>query len=257
MFDAQIHFDFQPTADLVDVSDAVSWLLSALRMNGQICGKEWPIVRLDSGCSAYVLLPAEDALSPDHHNGYVRRIIAERLPQAGLSEPRITILGEDLDGDDPCPCGTPPSYVLYTTFICLESPVRCGGCFLPIPLYSLPKTNNDEYTDVISWQSNYQACDSLQMGCQVLERAATRELSRVESKLSQEGLRICREWEASTGVPFYYYLYRYGARSWAREIARLCPVCGGSWRLEEPWHLFDFKCDQCRLLSNIAWDVRG
>ena len=133
MFDAQIHFESQSTADLDDVSDAVSWLLGALRMNGQICGKEWPIVRRDSGCAAYVLLPAEDALSPEHHSVYVRLIIAERLPQAG----------------------------------------------------------------------------------------------------------------------------HYGARSRARELARLCPMCGGSWRLEEPWHIFDFKCDRCQLLSNIAWDVRG
>jgi predicted nucleic acid-binding Zn ribbon protein len=256
MFDAQIHFDLQPTADREDVSDAVNRLLGALRMSGQICGKEWPIVRRDSGCAAYVLLPAADALSPEHHSVYVQQAL-EKLASAGLSEPRITILGEDLDGDDPCLCGTPPSYVLYTTYVSLEAPVRCGGCFLPIPLYSLPPMNHGEYSDVISWQSNYQACDTLQMNCLVLERAATREISRVESALSQQGLGICREWAASTGVPFYYYLYRYGARSRARELARLCPVCGGSWRLEEPWHLFDFKCDRCRVLSNIAWDIRG
>src|SRR3954453_12676128 len=104
MYDAQIHFDLQPTADRDEISDAVSWLLGALRMNGQICGKEWPIILGDGSCAIYVMLPAADALSPDHHNSYVRKIIAERLPQAGVSEPRITILGEDLDGDDPCPC---------------------------------------------------------------------------------------------------------------------------------------------------------
>ncbi len=257
MFDAQLHFDLQPAADLDEVSNAVNRLLGALRMNGQICGGEWPIALGNESCATYAMLPAADALSPDHHNVYVREILSEILARAGVSEPRVTILGEDLDGDLSCQCGTPPSYVLYTTFISMETPLRCGGCFLPIPLYSLPKTNHDEYSDVISWQSNYQACDTLQMGCQVLVRAATRELSRVESTLSQEGLRICREWEAATGVPFYYYLYRYGARSRARELARLCPGCGGSWRLEEPWHLFDFKCDRCRLLSNIAWDVRG
>jgi predicted nucleic acid-binding Zn ribbon protein len=256
MFDARIQFDLQPTADLDDVSDLVNRLLSALRMSGQICGKEWPVILGEATCTAYVMLPAEDALSAAHRSVYIPQIL-ESLVLAGLSEPRITILGEDLDGDDPCPCGTPPSYVLYTTFLSLESPLRCGGCFLPVPLYSLPQTNHGEYSDVISWQSNYQACDTLQMSCQVLERAATRELSRVESTLSREGLRICREWETASGVPCYYYLYRYGARSWARELARPCPGCGGSWRLEEPWHFFDFKCDQCRLLSNIAWDVRG
>jgi predicted nucleic acid-binding Zn ribbon protein len=42
-----------------------------------------------------------------------------------------------------------------------------------------------------------------------------------------------------------------------REQRRRCPLCGGAWRLEKPLHrLFDFKCDMCRLVSNLAWDVR-
>jgi predicted nucleic acid-binding Zn ribbon protein len=256
MLDAQIQFDLQPAADLDAVSDVLNRLLGALRMSGQICGGEWPIAIGEATCSTYVILPAEDALSAAHNSHYIPQVLADLAP-AGLSEPRITILGEDLDVEDSCSCEARSSYVLYTTYISLEPPVRCGDCFLPVPLYSLPTTNHGEYSDVISWQSNYQACDTLQMGCQVLERAATRELSRVESALSQKGLDICRKWEAATGKPFFYYLYRYGTRSLAKERARLCPGCGGSWRLGEPWHLFDFKCDQCRLLSNIAWDIRG
>jgi predicted nucleic acid-binding Zn ribbon protein len=256
MFVAQIHFDLQPTADREDASSAVTSLLGSLRTSGQICGKGWPIALGEETCTAYVLLPAEDALAPDHESSYVRKNLAG-LAQAGVSEPRAMVLGKDVDGEAPCACGTPPSYVLYTNYASEDPPVRCGGCFRPIPLYSLPPTNDEGYSDALSWQWYYQDCDSLQMGCQVLERAATREISRVESTLSQKGLRICREWAASTGVSFYYYLYRYGARSQAQERKRLCPSCGGPWLLEEPWHLFDFKCDRCRLLSNIAWDVRG
>ena len=42
------------------------------------------------------------------------------------------------------------------------------------------------------------------------------------------------------------------------ERGRRCPGCDGAWMLDEPWHgLFDFRCDPCRLVSNIAFNVRG
>ena len=55
----------------------------------------------------------------------------------------------------------------------------------------------------------------------------------------------------------FYFLSKGRGRSRAAEQARLCPGCGGDWLLEEPRHdCFDFRCESCRLLSNIAWTVR-
>lgn len=39
------------------------------------------------------------------------------------------------------------------------------------------------------------------------------------------------------------------------ERARRCPGRGGEWSLPKTLHIFDFKCDRCQLLSNIACDV--
>ncbi len=39
------------------------------------------------------------------------------------------------------------------------------------------------------------------------------------------------------------------------EQQRCCSQCGGDWTLNAP--LFDviyFKCDQCRLVSNVSWN---
>ncbi|MFA0698754.1 DUF2310 family Zn-ribbon-containing protein, partial [Vibrio sp. 10N.222.49.C9] len=56
-------------------------------------------------------------------------------------------------------------------------------------------------------------------------------------------------------VPTYYYLYQVGGESLKQEQQRKCPKCGGEWLLDEPLHdMFHFKCDSCRLLSNISWD---
>ncbi len=89
------------------------------------------------------------------------------------------------------------------------------------------------------------------------ERFGLRELSNAGSSLSRRGRAACARIAKVTGTPTYYYLMRSGGRSLAREHERRCPGCNGRWRLEEPWHrLFDFRCDRCRLVSNIAWEVR-
>ncbi|HIP76018.1 MAG TPA: hypothetical protein EYH12_02510, partial [Psychromonas hadalis] len=55
----------------------------------------------------------------------------------------------------------------------------------------------------------------------------------------------------------YYYLYRVAGTSLESEQQRKCPSCGGEWRLEKPlFDIFDFKCDQCQLVSNISWDFK-
>ena len=82
-------------------------------------------------------------------------------------------------------------------------------------------------------------------------------MSRLDSALTKSGLENCRLISAITKKPVYYYFYRGNGRKMAVEKKRKCPKCGGDWLLDEPWHgKFDFKCDKCHLLSNIAWDVR-
>ncbi len=258
MFVAELTFEVskEQGPDPANVSDAVNRLLGSLRMNGQICGREWPIVQLPSACRATVLIPDRDALDTTYHNQYVLDAI-RNLTNAGLGSPQIAILGRDIDGDSICTCASPTAYILFTNYLSLEPPLKCADCFHSVPLYRIPRPPEDDYYPVIVWQSDYQACDSLQMNCTTLERAATLKLSRADSSLSRQGRDVCCIITEQTGKPVYYYLYRYGGRSRAQECKRRCPSCGGIWLLDTPWHdRFDFRCDTCRLLSNIAWNVR-
>jgi predicted nucleic acid-binding Zn ribbon protein len=123
-------------------------------------------------------------------------------------------------------------------------------------LYSIPATYHDEYCDIISWQSDYQACDNLQMNCKTGERFGIRELSGHNSSLTGQGIKICKLIMNNTDIPTYYYLYRHHGRSRKSELQRKCPQCNQSWFFEDPVHnLFDFKCDQCHLFSNIAFSI--
>jgi Zn-ribbon putative nucleic-acid-binding protein DUF2310 len=58
-------------------------------------------------------------------------------------------------------------------------------------------------------------------------------------------------------VPVYYYLSKHFGRSDRAERKRKCPSCGKAWLRKEPLHrIFDFHCQRCRPLSNVAFDVR-
>ncbi len=125
-----------------------------------------------------------------------------------------------------------------------------------MPLYRVPAMASGDFNELICWMSDYPSCDRLQMDCSTLERAATREISRVDRALSTRGRAHAAAIAASTGRPTYYHLHRGHGRSRAAEAARRCPSCDGEWLLARRQHLFDFRCDRCHLLSNIAWNVR-
>ena len=254
MYVQRVEFCFrgnEPPEQLVDV---VEGFLGALRMNGQVCGREWPIYLQEGRCAAIVLSPEQGSLDPKYHGEYVKKRVRE-ADALGISMTFATV-AEDCSGADICRCTDPSAYILYTTFISLESPIRCLDCFLPAPLYKFPVMSSGEYYEVIRWQSDFQSCDALQMNCAVLERACTRQISDVHSNLSRIGRQNCNALADLSGKPFYYYLYRGHGRNTNSERKRRCPSCEQPWRLENPLHsLFHYKCDQCRLLSNFAWNL--
>lgn len=236
--------------------EAVNTLLAAWRMNGQICGREWSIVEAVGGYSTVVLTPECDACDAAFNSRYATAAIV-RCEAQGL---QLTYqnLGEDVDSVPSCSCLNPSGYALFTTFLSLQSPVRCIDCFHPVALYRFKPMASGEFSELISWQSDYQSCDSLQMNCTVLERAASREVANVDSQLTAAGLAHCKTLAAASELPFYYYLQRSHGRGQRAELKRRCPSCAGEWHLAERLHgLFDFKCDRCHLLSNVAFEVRA
>lgn len=236
-------------------SQALNMLISAWRMNGQILNREWGIVFHPAAYATSLLSPESTALEDSRDNKYVRQC-KQHLLDIGVMAPHISSSGRDIDGLELCSCTHVSTYILYTDYLSLESPVRCGTCFGPIPLYRLPYTQDEEYNNIVRWQSNYQACDLLFMNSTVLERSTQRALAWFTSTLSQEGYILCRLLEHATGVPTYYVLQKQHGRSHRHEQQRRCPSCGQPWRVDKPWHHFDFVCEPCRLVSNIAWNVR-
>lgn len=253
MYTVELSINIKGKLDIEEINSNFFSLLCSLRRNGQIIGKEYINSFNGEKLSYLVICLAKDSLSVSYCNTYVNKHWKE-LEALAKSKLTTKVLGKDLMANpECCGCNKQPYYILFTHFLMIDSPLRCGECFMTVPLYEIPKTDSDEYTSILSWESVYQACDTLQMNCTVGERFGLREMSNFESQLTQQGLNICKNIESLTHKPVFYYLYNYRKINLAKDKQRLCPSCGNPWLLTERLHdLFDFKCDNCRLLSSLT-----
>ena len=124
-----------------------------------------------------------------------------------------------------------------------------------VPLYRLPLT--DEQRDAIyCWKKIYTEYWPLWFYSGKLEILLHREFAEPHSKLSRMGRECCRNIEAATGIPTYYFLERYYGYEIKQEKKRKCPCCGKPWcqNVKDNTHLFDFKCNPCRLVSVFGVD---
>ena len=259
MFHIEVVFRYCRKPKEADVADAVYSLLGDWFKNGQILDNDWPVTYTKSNCRVVVSCPEKTSLSPRHANKYVLDSLAE-LRSHGLLKPELCVLGRGVESPTADRCKQPGWYLLMTNYLTHESPLMCGEHYRPVPLYRVPHTYDADpsYWDIVCWEREWKCCDSLQMACGVGERFATRQIADPNSSLAVRGRDLCRRIEKLAGVPTYYYLYRGNGRGMSAEQKRPCPVCGKQWVLSEPLHgLIDFKCDKCRLVSNIAWSLRS
>lgn len=128
-----------------------------------------------------------------------------------------------------------------------------------IPVYLLPLSCKNKEA-IYFWQASYHNHDSIWLDSADLETVAYKQLAEVNSGLSEQGRGICAKIEQATAIPTYYYIHRYYGRK-NGENERRCPGCGQDWRVKdttEPDNTFwgfTFKCEQCRLVSHLAFST--
>ncbi|WP_406666617.1 Zn-ribbon-containing protein [Gallaecimonas sp. GXIMD1310] len=256
MFLVDITFDLYQDSPIEQVEQAVMALFNAWRHNGQVLGRELPTWVQDGSINLRVVCPEQDSLQHQYLSPAGRHAM-KALGSAGLTQPRIKLLGRDLFSDTTADPEPPSWQLLYATFVHNCSPLRSGDSLAPIPLYRLPALANGDHKLLLRWQDDWMACDQLQMNGVSAEHAALAELGQPDSPLARRGRDFARRLEYLSQIPTYYYLYRVGGESLEAEQQRLCPGCGHPWRLAESLHgIIDFKCDDCRLVSNLSWDFQ-
>ena len=254
---AQLFFRVRKTRNAEDVLHKLQGYLAALLQSGQIVGDHSPMAKVRGGYLVTASLPESGALADRFADKWVRQGLRE-LAALGVDRPKVRQLGPDPECRPPCKCRTRPFLILFTTFLTDSPPLRCGACFDPIALYRVPATNEPgNHQNVLWWEDTHQAMDWLFIASGPGERFAHDQLSRFDSELSTDGRKLARALEKNARIPVYYYLSKHFGRSDRAERQRRCPSCGKAWLRKQPLHrFFDFQCRRCRLLSNVAFDVR-
>ncbi|MEZ8095964.1 Zn-ribbon-containing protein [Photobacterium swingsii] len=257
MYVVEMSFECFDNTTISAVDQAINGLMDALRYNGQVLGREFPIVMDEAIFRVRAVCPEVDSLHAQFNSDSVKACL-NRLSNASLLAPKVKVLGRDLNSEAAAENFAPSWQVIYTTFVHTCSPLRCGETLMPIPLYRVPPVLNGDHKSIVKWQTEWQACDEVQMagGCKA-EHATLHEIKDADSDLFRRGWDLRGRIEYITKIPTYYYQYQVGGKSLADEQKRPCPKCGGDWALDEPIHdLFHFKCDACRIVSNLSWDFQ-
>ena len=259
MWVARVSFQVpnQEPETIDNACERIKYWSDSARQNGQLLGNVFPVYREGNLLHYTILMPESDSLDERHNNLWVRKAIVE-VVDSGIFGPFIASLGEDAETVPPCRCVERASLILYTNYQMVGSPLQCGDCFESVPLYQIPPTYDDsEYDNIKSWETDYQACDTLQMACKTGERFGLREMTSPSSSLTKRGRELCEQITQRTNIPTYYYMFHYYGRNLTKERERRCPICNGAWLLTETlFERFDFRCDNCRILSSLALQGR-
>lgn len=258
MYLVEVFFDNQAPTATLEQSHWINQVIEQWRYNGQIIGREIPLFfaqqQEQQGFGLRVICPEQHSLLPENNSQPVQQALWQ-AEQQGLWLDSIQIIADDLNSDSTCSQSPPPWQIIYTTYLQSCSPLHSGEDFMPIPLYQQLKNQPHLAIDLIKWQENWQACDQLQMNASGLETLAIEQMADTGSSLFKHGYALAQQIENHTHIPTYYYLYRIGGTSLAQEQQRRCPICQKKWHLSSPlFDLFHFKCDDCRLVSNLSWN---
>jgi predicted nucleic acid-binding Zn ribbon protein len=246
---ARLTFDLSAESDREQALHGMYGFLGALTQSGRILGREHATVEQDGRWHAFVMLPDAGSLDGAPTDPGLTAAY-EHLVQTAV-DTTIEVLGESPGTAPACVCPGRTWQMLRTNYLEMDSPLRCGDCFQPVPLYRIPTSESGELYELLGWETDYKACDTLYMNSATGEDFGLREMTAIDSSLAERGREICRWIEKATGTPTYYFLFRYlSVEEVIGEDDYLCPACGGAWKLQEKLrgHI-EFKCDPCRLVS--------
>jgi predicted nucleic acid-binding Zn ribbon protein len=248
----EISIDIKSKVSKNKLIDEFQMLMSFYRGGGQTQGRieSQYITGNKIVCLPYTL--EKNSLATKYNNFYVNKQTKKVEDLCGSSLLFRTAGKFSNSYKTPCTCKKSAFFILITNYTSIASPLTCGTCNKSFPLYRLPVYYDYGYMPILSWETNYISCDSLQMNCEVGERWALKQMQEMESPLSKQGLEICKRIEELTSIPTYYYLHNYSKLKGDQSLIP-CPGCNKKWSLREALHnSYDFKCDRCKIVSTIS-----
>jgi len=252
MYIQEVSIEIKTKVNQDELVEEFDLLMNYYRGSGQTQGKIESQYIKDKKIVSYPFTLEKNSLNSKNNNFYVNRQ-AKKLEELCGSKLKIETKGTNYQSyKSPCTCKKSDYYILTTNYVTILSPIKCGSCNKSVPLYKLPIYYDYGYMPILSWESNFIACDTLQMNCEVGEKWALNQMEKLSSSLTKQGRKICSSIEEKTGIPTFYYLMNYNLFK-GDTLDRTCPSCNQKWSLNKPEHnLYDFKCQKCRLISNLS-----
>ena len=210
---------------------------NVLRKTGQVY-ENFHVVTEAEGYSVYVIMPGADALELEFCSEESVDIIKKL---AAIFSLKVTALGTAVTCEDSCDCGSPTWYMMYTDLATEESPIVCGDCGKPVPLYKLPAVPDKEgQSNFLNWQDQFKALQKLDM-YNYAPSFTDREMYDVNSRINKMGRALCRAMEGAKKVPVFYHLEQ------KKDAAATCPICGREWSRTANEEISGKLCTFCRI----------
>ncbi len=222
-----------------DYVESLIWeSFSALQKTGQVYD-HFQIVRETASYAVYVIMPGADSLNLEFCSDETVESVKKL---AAIFSLRVDSLGTTITCDDSCLCEAPTWYMLYTDMAMQESPIVCGDCGKPVPVYKLPTIADGEGRSVLlAWQEQFRAIQTLDMDNYNAEFTAA-EIYTPASRLNKMGRGLCRALEKAKEVPVFYHMEQTKAAA-----SETCPVCGNAWSRTANPEVAGKLCTFCRL----------
>ncbi len=225
----------------VDYCEGLIWeSFDVLSKTGQVYPNFQVVREENSTYAVYILMPGPDALDFKYCSEETVAAV-ERL--AGIFSLRIESTGNCITCEDSCTCEAPSWYSLYTDMMAEESPVLCGDCGKPVPLYKLPMICDKEGRSVfLNWQDEFKALQKLDAHNYSSELEG--ELHNADSRLNKTARGLCRALEKAKNVPVFCHMER------ARSRGDNCPACGNPMVKFEGEATSGLACEACRITAH-------
>lgn len=216
--------------------------LGCLYKNGQIIDYDSIYIK-DNTVFCCTTLLEKDAISKANNNEYVTKS-QEKVKQ--IFDINLEEIGENWHLDEEvCGCKMPSYYVLICdavigSFVHTNSPITCGDCGSPVPLYKLPKIFDEkDYYTVREFERESKAIEQLWISG-LDDKFTFKQRNSPTSPLVKKGRKICQAFAKATGIKFYYQI------PFDDDSSFVCPLCGKDWKTTSD----NYKCDDCQLVAN-------
>lgn len=218
--------------------DTLVWeSFNALCKNGQVY-ENFQVVSEGGAYAVYVIMPSADALDLSFCTEESVEIV-KRL--ASIFSLKIESMGTAITCEESCTCEAPSWYLLYTDLATEESPVVCGDCGRPVPLYKLPAILDKEgQSNFLNWQDQFRAIQKLDM-YNYQPDFTSGEVYDPASHINKMGRALCRAMEKAKSVPVFYHLEQ------KKDSGAVCPLCGREWSRTANEEISGKLCTFCRI----------